>query len=99
MTDPRRAGDFLRDIVKQAGRRRTRCDLNAALDQVLPPAQRCHCEVVGFRGGKLTLAVASAPLFAELSAFARDELRRRINELVAEPVAQVQFRLGGTAHV
>jgi hypothetical protein len=26
-------------------------------------------------------------------------LRRRINELLVQPVAQVQFRLGGTAHV
>jgi hypothetical protein len=55
---------------------------------------------MGFRDGKLTLEVSSAPLFAELSGFRREEIRKRINE--ASPnkqVANLQFRLGGTGHV
>jgi hypothetical protein len=56
--------------------------------------------VLGCRDGKLTIEVGSAPLFAELSGFRREDLRLRINELVKDrPVAQLQFRLGGTGHV
>ena len=100
MKDPRHAGEFLRDIVKQAGRSKSRSALQRALDEILEPAARPHCQVAGFRDGKLTIEVDSAPLFAELSGFRREELRRRINELVQDQqVAQLTFRLGGTAHV
>ncbi len=55
---------------------------------------------MGFRDGKLTLEVSSAPLFAELSGFRREEIRLRINQAVpGRQVAQLQFRLGGTGHV
>jgi hypothetical protein len=46
------------------------------------------------------LEVDSAPLFAELSAFRRDEIRLAINQLLPQqPIAQLTFRLGGTGHV
>lgn len=99
MSEPRKAGDFLRQIVREVGQKRTRDAYAQALDDVLSPAQRPHCQVIGFRDGKLTLEVDSAPLFAELSGFRKEELRLRINERVAAKVAQLQFRLGGTGHV
>ena len=100
MPDPRHAGDFLRQIVRQVGRQRAGGAFADALDRVLSPAVRPHCEVMGFRDGKLTLEVDSAPLFAELSGFRREELRLAINALVQnQQVAQLQFRLGGTGHV
>ena len=41
----------------------------------------------------------SAPLYAELSGFRREELRIRINEIVPDqPIADLSFRLGGTGH-
>jgi hypothetical protein len=56
--------------------------------------------VLGCRAGKLVVEVDSAPLYAELSGFRRDEIRLAINQLLPEqPVAQLTFRLGGTGHV
>ena len=99
MAEPKPAGDFLRDILQQAGRSKARSAYADALDQLLPEAQRSHCQIVGCRGGKLVVEVDSAPLFAELSGFHRDTLRLQINQLVpAQPIAQLTFRLGGTGH-
>ncbi|MFY9345641.1 MAG: DciA family protein [Planctomycetota bacterium] len=100
MPEPRRASDFVRDILRQAGQGRNRSAYADALDQILSPAMRDRCQVVGCRAGKLVLEVDSAPLFAELSGFRREEIRQRINELVPkQPIAQLTFRLGGTGHV
>ncbi len=100
MSEPRKAGDFLKHIVREVGQQRTRDVYAQALDEILSSVQRPHCQVMGFRDGKLTLEVDSAPLFAELSGFRREEIRLRINErLQGRKVAQLQFRLGGTGHV
>jgi len=100
VAEPQRAGDFLRDILKQAVQSKSRSAYAEALDQILPERLRPHCQIVGCRAGKLTLEVDSAPLFAELSGFRREEIRLRINQLVPDqPIAQLQFRLGGTGHV
>jgi hypothetical protein len=100
VSDPRSAGDYLRQIVREVGRSKARSAFASALDEVLAESQRPHCQVLGFRDGKLVLEVDSAPLFAEFTGFRREELRRRINELVPhQRVAQLQFRLGGTGHV
>lgn len=100
MKEPQHAGDLVRHLVQKVARSRTRSALEQALDASLAPDQRGHCQVAGFRDGKLTIEVDSAPLFAELSGFRRDQLRLRINELLNEQkVAQLTFRLGGTAHV
>ncbi len=100
MREPRPAADFLRDILQQAGRSKSRGAYNRALDAVLTPAVRAHCQLVGCRAGRLVVEVDAAPLFAELSGFRREELRQRINQLLPEqPIAQLTFRLGGTGHV
>lgn len=100
MSEPRPAGDFLRDILRQAGAEKHRSAYNDALDQILSPVLRPHCHVVGCRAGKLVLEVDSAPLFAELTGFRREEIRQRINQLVPhQPIAQLTIRLGGTGHV
>lgn len=100
MAEPQRAADFLRDILKQAGTSKQRSAYHDALDEILAPRLRPHCQVVGCRAGKLTLEVDSAPLFAELSGFRREEIRQRINQLVpTQPIAQLSIRLGGTGHV
>ncbi|HEX6811470.1 MAG TPA: DUF721 domain-containing protein [Planctomycetota bacterium] len=99
MADPQPAGDFLREILAQAGRSKSRSCYNEALDQVLGPTVRPHCQIAGLRAGRLVLEVDSAPLFAELSGFRREEIRLAINHLLPEqPIAQLTFRLGGTAH-
>lgn len=100
MAEPQKASDLLRDILAQAGRGKARNRFHAALDDVMSEAQRPHCQVLGFRGGKLVIEVDSAPLFAEFSGFRREELRLALNELLPEqPIAQLTFRLGGTGHV
>ncbi len=100
MPEPKPAGDFLRDILQQAGRSKGRSAYNRALDDILAPALRPHCQIIGCRGGRLVVEVDAAPLFAELSGFRREEIRERINQLLPEqPIAQLTFRLGGTGHV
>ena len=100
MAEPERAGDFLKAILAEAGQGRKRNRFRVALDEVLPENQREHCQVVSFRAGKLVIEVDSAPLFAELSGFRREELRLAMNEhLPEQPIAQLTFRLGGTGHV
>ena len=100
MTGPQHAGEFIRQILKQTGVDKARSGHRRALDMILPENQRAHCQGIGFRNGRLVLEVESAPLFAELSGFRREEIRTRINEIVPEArVAQLQFRLGGTGHV
>jgi hypothetical protein len=100
LAEPRPVGDFLRDILRQSGRSKERQAYNAALDDILSPAQRPHVRITGCRGGRLVLEVDSAPLFAELTNFRRDEIRLRINRLHPDqPIAQLTFRLGGTGHV
>ncbi len=100
LAEPKPAGDFLRGILQNAGRNKSRSAYNDALDTLLDARLRPHCQIVGARAGRLVVEVDSAPLFAELSGFRREELRRAINELVPEqPIAQLTFRQGGTGHV
>ncbi|MBZ0153463.1 MAG: DUF721 domain-containing protein [Planctomycetes bacterium] len=100
MVEPRPVGDFLRDILRDAGHGKTRRVYDEALDQILSATLRPHCQIIGCRAGRLVLEVDSAPLFAELSGFRRDEIRERINQLVPQqPIAQLTIRLGGTGHV
>ena len=97
--EPRPAGDFLRDILKQAGTGKSRRVYRDALDQLLGEQMASHCQILSTRASKLVVEVDSAPLYAELSGFRREELRQRINELAPDrPIAQLTFRLGGTGH-
>jgi Dna[CI] antecedent, DciA len=100
VVDPERVSDLLKGIIRDVKAESSRSDLASALEQVLGPEQSPHCQVTGFRSGKLTVEVDSAPLFAELSGFRRDEIRERMNELLTKKqVAQITFRMGGTGHV
>jgi hypothetical protein len=100
VSGPRRASDLLRGIVQDLDRGRSRRGLGEALDAVLSPQQREHCQVISFRNGRLLVEVASAPLYAELSGFRREQIRDQINQMLPErKIAELQFRLGGTAHV
>ncbi|MFK7739500.1 MAG: DUF721 domain-containing protein [Planctomycetota bacterium] len=95
--DPRPAADFLRDILKQAGSGKSRRVYLDALESILGEELSPHFEIVACRKGRLIVELDSAPLYAELSGFRREEIRLRINELVPdEPIAELTFRLGGT---
>jgi hypothetical protein len=99
VTEPRPASEFLRDILQHAGKGRSRRAYLDALEQALGPKLSGHCQIVGLRAGRLVVEVDSAPLYAELCGFRREELRQRINELVPkQPLAELTFRLGGTGH-
>ncbi len=100
MTDPVRVSDLLKGIIRGVKAESSRSDLSTALEQVLGADQSRHCMVMGFRSGKLVVEVDSAPLYAELTGFRRDEVRERMNELLTrKKVAQIAFRMGGTGHV
>jgi len=100
VAEPKRAADFLKQIVRDTGRQMGRSAFVDALDRVLDAVTRPHVQVVAFRSGRLILEIDSAPLFAEFSGFRREELRQALNELLPERrIAELQFRLGGTAHV
>ena len=100
MTEPERVSDLLKGIIRDVKSESSRSDLSAALEQVLGPEQSQHCKVTGFRSGKLVVEVDSAPMYAELSGFRRDEIRERMNELLTKKqVALITFRMGGTGHV
>ena len=99
VSDPRPASDFLRDIIQHAGTGKSRRDYLEAIEQILGETLAPHCQVASCRAGHLVIEVDSAPLYAELSGFRREEILLRINELVPKkPIAQLTFRLGGTSH-
>jgi hypothetical protein len=100
MTHPRPAGEILRTVLKEAGSRVERAKFATALRRILGPDTADQCEVLGFRGGRLTVEVASAPLYAELRSFRTEEIRRALNEHVEDKrIAQLVLRMGGTGHV
>jgi len=95
--DPRPASDFLRDILKQAGTGKARRVYVEALEEILGADFAPHFQILGCRKGRLVVELDSAPLFAELSGFRREEIRQRINELVPDrAIAELTFRLSGT---
>ena len=97
--DPKPAADFLRDILKQAGTGKSRRVYLDALETILGSELAPHVQILGCRKGRLVVELDSAPLYAELSGFRKEELRQRINELVPDqPIAELTFRLGGTGH-
>jgi hypothetical protein len=100
VSDPKRVSDLLRGIIREVETESSRSDLAQALEAVLGAEQSPHCSVRGFRKGKLVVEVDSAPLYAELTGFRRDEIRERMNEILTKKkVAQITFRMGGTGHV
>ena len=100
MAEPERVSGLLKSMMRAVRIEANRSDLTQALEQVLGPEQIQYCQVRGFRNGRLVVEVDSAPLFAELTGFRREEIRVRMNELLTnKKVAQVVLRMGGTGHV
>ena len=100
MPDPKRVSDLLKGIIRDVKSDARRSDLVQALEQVLDPDQVPHCVVRGFRQGNLTVEIDSAPLYAELTGFCREEIRERMNKILSnKKIAQITFRMGGTGHV
>lgn len=100
MMEPRSVSDLLGGILRDVGKKRHRVELQEALEAAVGPDAAPHCGVVGLRAGRLVVEVASAPLYAELSSFRADDVRRAINEHLGRPqVAAILFRMGGTANV
>lgn len=100
MMEPRSVSDLLGGILRDVGHKKARVELQEALDAAVGPAAAPSCSVVGLRAGRLIVEVASAPLYAELSSFRADDIRRAINEHLGRPkVATILFRMGGTANV
>jgi hypothetical protein len=98
--EPVKIGDLLGGVLKQLGSKAARADLERALRRALAPRERAHCRVAGFRAGRLTIEVDSAPLYAELRGFRAEALRAAVNQLLGKQlVAEIAFRMGGTAHV
>lgn len=96
---PKRPADFLPGILREFGSQARRAELREALVKCLTPEQAELCRVTGFRAGRLTVEVDSAPLYAELSGFRAEELRQQMNESVTRhKIAQIRFRLSGTRH-
>ena len=100
---PQRAGDLLKGLLKEVGTKAARSDLSVALESAVGPERAPHVEVLGFRGGRLTVGVDSAPLHVELAGFHRESLREKINEqLTNRKVARLDFRLvahaGSSSH-
>jgi len=100
VSDPKRVSDLLKSIIRDVRTESRRSDLTSVLAQVLGAEHSPHCQVTGFRNGRLTVEVDSAPLFAELSGFRREQIRQNMNELLTKKqIAQIAFRMGGTGHV
>ena len=100
MSEPRRAADLLKEVLRGAQTHAGRWELNEALEKALEPTQVEHCRVAGFRAGKLVVEIDSAPLYAELTGFKREAIRLAMNErLQKQKIAQLLFRMGGTGHV
>ena len=92
----KKAGDLLKGLMADVGTRAARSDLADALADAVGPTRAPHCEVLGFRAGRLQVGVDSAPLHAEMVGFLREDIRQQINEkLPKRKVARVDFRLTG----
>ncbi len=100
MSKPTLAADLVRGILAETGTKVRRLKMTRALERALGSRQAAHCQIMGYRGGRLVVEVDQAPLFAELSAFRIDEVRCAMNrELQTVKIAKIVLRMGGTGHV
>ena len=91
---------MVRGILKEAGTAARRSKMTRALEKALGPELAEQCRITGYRRGRLIVEVEQGPLFAELSGFRGDDIRRVMNEeLDNEKIARIDFRMGGTGHV
>ena len=100
MSQPKQVAELLRSILAEVGSKVKRTKFVRVLREVLGAELADHCQVMGFRAGRLTVEVDSAPLYAELTGFRSEEIRVECNRrLAADKIAQIVFRMGGTGHV
>lgn len=86
-------------MLQAVQRKSSRAKVSSAFEAVVDEQVARSCEVVGFRNGTLHVEVASAPLYAELTAFHAETIRLSMNERLDSPkIARVVFRLNGTTH-
>lgn len=94
--DPKSAGDLLKGFLPQLQALGAVAGRQQALEAVLGPETAAHCRVAGFHRGQLLVEVDSAPLFADLQMFRREELRAELNRRdPGHPIAHLVFRLAG----
>lgn len=93
---PQPIGDLLGRLLQRNGlaRRHEAGAAFAAWEKVAPPAVGARTRALSFRGGKLVVAVRSAPLLEELRCFRAGEFLALLNQaLAADPRADgVQVR-------
>jgi hypothetical protein len=95
LPDPKRPADLLGRILRDARSLASRSETDRALKAALGPELAAHCRIAGMSGGRLLVAVDSAPLYAELRGFRAEEVRRRLNEqLGGRKVVELSFRPG-----
>ena len=95
MPEPKRPADLLRGILRDARAAAARAPTARLLAEILEQTAAGHCRVASERGGRLLVDVDSAPLFAELQTFRREEIRRALNERLggSRAFAELTFRL------
>ena len=99
LPEPKRPSDLLGHVLRQARSVATRSDTQRALDRALGEPLAEHCRVAGLRAGRLIVEVDSAPLYAELQGFRRDEVREAMNQqLSGAKVTEITFRPSRADH-
>src|SRR5262249_9354987 len=99
MPEPKRPVDLLRGILREARAAAARAPTARLLAAVLERGAAEHCRIASERGGRLLVDVDSAPLFAELQSFRREEIRRALNERLgpSRKFGELTFRLHSIA--
>ena len=85
-------GELRRDLRRPAALWPER--LETIWAQAAGPQLSAAVRVLGYRGGTLSLATESPAVRGEIEAYRRDELLRRLNELMPAPVTALRIRLG-----
>ena len=97
MRGPKKPSDFLGKILKQARSVAAHADVASALERALGQDLGRHCRIAGVSSGRIVVEVDSAPLWAELQSFRREQLRQAMNEMLGNrKIAEIVFRMGAT---
>ena len=100
MRGPKKPSDLLGKILKQARNVASLSDVTLALNKILGAELGRHCRVAGISAGRIVIEVDSAPLWAELQGFRREQLRRAMNKLMSSrKIAEIVFRMGASRNV
>ena len=99
MDNTKRPSDLLGGLLSKVKADAACADTTRALTKALGSPTSDHCHVASERHGRLLVDVDSAPLFAELQSFRRDEVKEQVNKFLgSKRFAEVRFRLMGEAH-